>query len=56
MRAVKAVKRLLGEKDVDAVLQSLSQLMQDEARTTATQTLEVIHGLLQSISAVMEGE
>lgn len=38
------------------VLQSLSRLTQDEARTTAAQTLEVVHGLLQSISVVIEGE
>jgi hypothetical protein len=50
------VKKLLGEKDVEAVLQRLDRLTQDEARTTAAQTLEVVHGLVQNISVVMDGE
>lgn len=55
-RAVKFVKKLLGERDVEAVLQRLDRLTQDEARTTAAQTLEVVHGLVQNMSVVMDGE
>jgi hypothetical protein len=40
---------------VDAVLQRLDRLTQEEARTTATQTLEVVHGLVKNIKVVMDG-
>jgi hypothetical protein len=53
---VKFVKKLLGEHDVEAVLQRLDRLTQDEARTTAAQTLEVVYGLVQNIRVVMGGE
>jgi hypothetical protein len=56
LRPVKFVKKLLGEKDVEAVLQRLDRLTQDEARNTAAQTLEVVHGLVQNMSIVMDGE
>jgi hypothetical protein len=49
------VKNLLGEKDVEAVLQRLNRLTQDEARTTAAHTLEVVYGLVQNMSVVMDG-
>ncbi len=52
----KLVKRLLGEKDVEAVLQRLDRLTQDEARVTAAQTLEVVYGLFQNMRVVMNGE
>jgi hypothetical protein len=54
--AVKFVKRLLGENEVGATLQRLDRLTQDEARTTAAQTLEVVYGLVQNITAVMDRE
>jgi hypothetical protein len=54
--AEKLVKRLLGEKDVEAVLQRLDRLTLDEARITAAQTLEVVYGLVQNMRAVMDGE
>jgi hypothetical protein len=53
---VKFVKKLLGENDVEAVLQRLDRLTLDEARTTAAQTLQVIYGLVQNMRVVMEGE
>jgi hypothetical protein len=49
------VKKAFGEKDVEAVLQRLDRLTQAEARTTAAQTLEVVHGLVQGVREVMEG-
>ena len=52
--AVKFFKN--GEKNVEAVLQRLDRLTQDEARTAAAQTLEVVHGLVQNMRAVMDGE
>jgi hypothetical protein len=54
--AEKLVKKLLGEKDIEAVLQRLGRLTQDEARITAAQTLEVIYGLTQNMRVVMDGE
>ena len=54
--AVKYVKKGFGEKDVEAILQRLDRLTQDEARTTAAQTLEVVYGLVKNIGIVMDGE
>jgi hypothetical protein len=53
---VKLVKKLLGENDVEAVLQRLDRLTADEARTTAAQTLEVVYGLIQNMRVVIDGE
>ena len=55
-RIVKLVKKVLGEKDVEAVLERLDRLTIDEARTTAAQTLEVVYGLVQNVRAIMKGE
>jgi hypothetical protein len=54
--AVKLVKKLLGENEVEAILQRLDRLSQDEARTTAAQTLEVVYGLVQNMRVVVDGE
>src|SRR5579863_1126771 len=51
----KFAKKLLGESEVEAVLQRLDRLTQDEARMTATQTLSVVHGLVNNMRVVMEG-
>ena len=53
--AEKLVKKLLGENEVEAVLQRLDRLTQDEARTAAAQTLDVVYGLVQNMKAVMDG-
>lgn len=55
-RTIKYVKKVFGEKDFGAVMQRLDRLTQDEARTTAAQTLEVIYGLVKNMSTVMDGE
>ena len=52
----KFVKKLFGEKDIEAVLQRLNRLTQEEAKLTAAQILEVIHGLVQNMRAVTDGE
>ena len=49
------VKKLLGESEVEAVLQRLDRLTQDEARGTIAQTLSVVHGLVNNMRVVMEG-
>ena len=54
--AVKFVKKVFGEKDVEAVLQRLDRLTHDEARTTAVPTLSVVHSLVQGMRAAMDGE
>jgi len=54
--AVKLVKKILRENEVESVLQRLDRLTLDEARTTATQTLDVVHSLIQNIRVVMNGE
>jgi hypothetical protein len=53
---VKLVKKLMGENGVGAVLQRLDRLTDDEARTAAAQTMEVVYGLVQNIRVVMNGE
>jgi hypothetical protein len=50
------VKKLFGENDVEAILQRLDRLTQEEARMTAAQTLEVVHGLFQNMRGVMDGK
>jgi hypothetical protein len=51
----KFAKKLLGESEVEAVLQRLDRLTQDEARMTVAQTLGVVHGLVGNVRAIMEG-
>jgi hypothetical protein len=51
----KFAKKLLGESEVEAVLQRLDRMTQDEARMTVAQTLSVVHGLVNNTKVVMEG-
>ena len=37
------------------MLQRLDRLTQEEARTTAAQTLEVVYGLMKNMKVVMDG-
>ena len=52
----KFAKKLLGETEIEAVLQRLDRLTQDEARITVAQTLGVVHGLVGNVKMIMEGE
>ena len=52
----KLLKKLLGDKHIEAVLLRLDRLTLDEARITATQTLEIVYGLIQNMRVVMDGE
>jgi hypothetical protein len=54
--AVKFVKKLLGEKDVENVLHRLDRLTLDEGRNTAAQTLEVVYGLVANMRLILDGE
>ena len=51
----KFAKKLLGDNEVEAVLQRLNRLTQDEAKMTVAQTLGVVHGLVGNMKVVMEG-
>ena len=51
----KFAKKLLGDSEIEKVLQRLDRLTQDEARMTVTQTLGVVHGLVGNMKVVMEG-
>ena len=53
--AEKFAKKLLGESEIEAVLQRLDRLTLDEARMTGAQTLQVIHGLVNNMKVVMNG-
>ena len=54
--AEKFVKKLLGENDIEVVLQRLDRLTLDEARTTGAETLKVVCGLVEHMRVVMDGE
>jgi hypothetical protein len=51
----KFAKKLLGERQIEAVLQRLDRLTQEEGRMTVAQTLEVVHGLVNNVKIVMNG-
>ncbi|KAI0296792.1 hypothetical protein B0F90DRAFT_1819818 [Multifurca ochricompacta] len=53
-RLKKLGKKLLGENDVEAILQRLDRLTHEEARTTVAQTLEVVYGLVKNMKVVMD--
>jgi hypothetical protein len=55
---VKFAKKLLfkdSESEIEAVLQRLDRLTQDEARATIAQTFGAVHGLVRNMRVVMEG-
>ena len=49
----KFAKKLLGEREIEAVLHRLDRLTQEEGRITVAQTLEVVHGLVTNVKIVM---
>ena len=51
----KFAKKLLGESEIEAVLQRLDRLTQEEGRMTIAQTLVVVHGLVNNVKVVMNG-
>jgi len=48
--------KLRGERDIEAAIQRLDRLTQDEGRATVAQTLEVVYGLVKHRKAIMDGE
>ena len=51
----KFAKKLLGDSEIEAVLQRLDRLTQEEARVTGANTLEVVHELFNNLKEVMNG-
>jgi uncharacterized protein YpuA (DUF1002 family) len=56
MNEEKLVGKLVGEKKMEAMVQRLDRLTQDEARQTVAQILKVVHGLVKNMKVVMDGE
>ena len=50
-----AKKFLFKEREIEAVLQRLDRLTQEEARATVAQTFGAVHGLVGNMRVVMEG-
>jgi hypothetical protein len=46
---------MFGGSEIEAVLQRLDRLTQEEARMTGVQTLEVVHRLVSNVRVVMDG-
>ena len=56
------MEKVLGEKKIESVLQRLDRLIQQESQMTVaqmivaqTETLNVVHGLVDNMRVVMEG-
>jgi hypothetical protein len=56
MNEEKLVRKLVGEKKMEAMVQRLDRLTQDEARQTVAQILKIVHGLVENMKLVMDGE
>jgi uncharacterized protein YpuA (DUF1002 family) len=52
----KLVRNIVGEKKMEGMVQRLDRLTQDEARQTIAQILKVVHGLVENMKVVMDGE
>jgi hypothetical protein len=55
LAAEKYARKLLGEKDIESILQRLDRLTVDESKFAAAQTLDVVCGLVKNMAIVMEG-
>jgi hypothetical protein len=53
--AEKFAKKLLGEKDIESILQRLDRLTLEESKVTVAQTLGVVYSLVNNMEVVMEG-
>jgi hypothetical protein len=51
----KFAKKLLGDREIEDVLQRLDRLTREEAQMAVAQTLEVVHGLVSNMKVVMNG-
>jgi hypothetical protein len=48
-------EKLLGDGEIEATVQRLGRLTQDEARVTVAQTLSVVHGSVGNVKVIVEG-
>ena len=55
LAAEKFARKLLGENDIESVLQRLDRLTLDESKMTAAQTLDIVYGLVNNMQVVMKG-
>ncbi|KAH9962532.1 hypothetical protein BGW80DRAFT_1255584 [Lactifluus volemus] len=53
-RLKKFAKKLLGERDIEAVLRRMDRLTLDETRMTVAQTFELVHGLVNNMKVVVD--
>lgn len=53
--AEKYGSKLLGENEINAVLQRLDRLSTEQSRETAAQTLDIVYGLVKNTEVIMEG-
>jgi hypothetical protein len=51
----KIAKKLLGESEIEAFLKRLDRLTQEDSRVMVVQTMEVVHGLMNTVTVVMNG-
>jgi hypothetical protein len=56
MNEEKPVGKPASVKKIEAIVQRLDRLTQDEARQTVAQILKVVHGLVKNMRMVMDGE
>ena len=56
MNEEKLVGKVVGEKKMEAIVQRLGRLTQDEAWQTVAHILEVVLGLVKNMKVVMGGE
>jgi hypothetical protein len=56
MNEEKFVRKLVGEKKMEAMVQRLDRLTQDEARQTVAQILKVVYSLVENMKVVLDGE
>ena len=52
---MKYAKKLLGENEIESVLQRLDRLTGEESKMVVVQTLDVVYGLVNNMEVVMEG-
>jgi hypothetical protein len=48
-------KKLVGESEIEVILQRLDRLTHEEARVTAAHTPEVLYGLVNNLKIIVNG-
>lgn len=55
LRTAKFARKVLGESEIEAILQRLDRLTDEEVRVTAAHTLEMVQGLVNNLKVAMDG-